>query len=257
MPGGLVHNVIRNILGTPEARLQLAGPQATALFVFKVHHHPCIINWDLCAGSIPDARIGVEVADEPHRSRAIEYYVCSDRVVNKKYPALSGQPQKKLIAQVDGIGILSKGTDIESGHPGAAVHTLAAGGLAKAQYRPKNPKDCPKWLHHARIGKQRIRLRAAMNRSCVGSITLSLTKYKAPAGNSLVSLDIHEKGVITKFRALGHACSAAVYVTVGGGYRPIERTDESVHSVNLSANCRLCPFRDKRTRKSNNDNEDD
>lgn len=94
----LAHYVVANVLRSPEARFEFARPQTAALLVCELHRHLCIINGNVGAGVIPDARIGVMVASEPHRSRAREQNAGSRWVVNDEYPVLFAQSPEELIA---------------------------------------------------------------------------------------------------------------------------------------------------------------
>jgi hypothetical protein len=139
MTGGLVHNVVADVLGTPESRIQIARPNAAAWTVLKIHHHLCIINRDVGVGRVSDARVGVVVTNQTYCTSALEDRIGSGRVLNKEYRPCSGKPRKQLLAQTNGTGILSKRANIEFVRLGGELRTLPEGGLAKGQYRQDEP----------------------------------------------------------------------------------------------------------------------
>ena len=163
MPGGLVHHVIGDVLRTPEARFQLSRPKDAALLVFKFHRHLCIINPDACTVSIPNAGIGVIVANERHRSGALKKHVGGVGVLNDEYRVRSSEPQEQLASQVSRIGIRSKRTDEYSVNISLAMRLLPEGGSPKCQSRQEKPKNSEQSLDHVRTGKVRLLQYAAPN----------------------------------------------------------------------------------------------
>ena len=163
VPGGLVHHVIGDVLRTPEARFQRSRPKDAALLVFKSHRHLCIINPDACTVSIPNAGIGVVVANERHRSGALKKHVGGVGVLNDEYRVRSSEPQEQLASQVSRIGIRSKRTDEYSVNISLAMRLLPEGGSPKCQSRQEKPKNSEQSLDHVRTGKVRLLQYAAPN----------------------------------------------------------------------------------------------